>query len=140
MIHTLSIKRPTLVIDQAKIKKNIYKMHQKAGANNLRFRPHFKTHQSAIIGQWFKESGVKEITVSSVEMADYFISHGWKDVTLAIPVNPLELPKLNRLSQKARINLVIDCQESLDIVLSRATAEYHIWLKIDVGYHRVGLD
>ena len=47
-------------------------MARKAKDNGLIFRPHFKTHQSIEIGEWFRESGVNKITVSSLTMANYF--------------------------------------------------------------------
>ena len=41
-----------------------------AASGKLSFRPHFKTHQSAEIGSWFRDFGVTRITVSSRESAD----------------------------------------------------------------------
>ncbi len=70
--------RPTLLIDKRKCISNIEFMASKATRHNLFFRPHFKTHNSITVGNWFKEFGVSGITVSSVEMAQYFIKAGWK--------------------------------------------------------------
>lgn len=67
--------KPTLVIDEVKCRNNIRSMADKALANNLIFRPHFKTHQSAKVGNWFRDYGVDRITVSSVDMAGYFTEH-----------------------------------------------------------------
>ena len=86
--------RPTLVIDKEVCLRNIENMVKKAADHKLRFRPHFKTHQAAKIGEWFKLFGVDAITVSSVRMAEYFASNGWKDITLAFPVNLLEIEKI----------------------------------------------
>ncbi len=43
-------------------------MAEKARINDVVFRPHFKTHQSHKIGQWFRNEGVNAITVSSIKM------------------------------------------------------------------------
>jgi D-serine deaminase-like pyridoxal phosphate-dependent protein len=51
--------RPTLVIDKEVCLRNIERMVQKAKEHHLLFRPHFKTHQSAEIGEWFREFGVR---------------------------------------------------------------------------------
>ena len=72
----IEIIRPTFVIDKEVCLQNIEKMAEKAKAHNLRFRPHFKTHQSAKIGEWFRLFGVDAITVSSVSMAEYFAMNG----------------------------------------------------------------
>ena len=90
-----TIKKPTLLLNANQTRKNIQWMVQKAGAEDIRLRPHFKTHQSAVIGEWFREAGVTAITVSSVDMAAYFADHGWKDITIAFPQVDVHLdPKL----------------------------------------------
>ena len=38
---------PALVLDKSKCINNIKRMAEKVSQNHLRFRPHFKTHQSA---------------------------------------------------------------------------------------------
>ncbi|MHA1225086.1 MAG: alanine racemase, partial [Candidatus Heimdallarchaeaceae archaeon] len=80
--------------------RNIERMIQKADRNRVRFRPHFKTHQSIEVGRWFRKFDVKGITVSSVKMAECFATDGWKDITIAFPVNILEIEKINKLSKK----------------------------------------
>ncbi len=66
------ITRPTLLLDETRCRRNIQRMADKARANHVRFRPHFKTHQSAQIGAWFREYGVEVITVSSVEVVRFY--------------------------------------------------------------------
>ena len=95
---SMNIIKPTLLVDKEKCILNIQRMAGKANKHNLFFRPHFKTHQSAKIGSWFKAEGVKAITVSSVTMADYFARHGWTVITIAFPVNILELVIINQLT------------------------------------------
>ena len=60
------IVRPTMLLDERRVHANIGRMAQKARANGVRFRPHFKTHQSERIGEWSRSEGVTAITVSSV--------------------------------------------------------------------------
>src|SRR5660398_51403 len=100
--------RPTLVIDKEICLRNIERMAQKAADHKLKFRPHFKTHQSAKIGEWFKLFGVDAITVSSVRMAEYFAVNGWADITLAFPVNILEIENINRLAANIKLNVLVE--------------------------------
>ena len=79
--------RPTLLIDQHKCADNIARMVAKAAKNDVRLRVHFKTHQSAQIGEWIRSKGVVSIAVSSVKMAGYFANHDWNDITIAFPFN-----------------------------------------------------
>ncbi|HHE37598.1 MAG TPA: alanine racemase, partial [Candidatus Cloacimonetes bacterium] len=103
----LKITRPTLILDKQKCLNNIKFMVEKGKKNNLKFRPHFKTHQSSIIGNWFRDFGVKSITVSSVGMAEYFAENGWKDITIAFPFNLLEMDKINELAAKIYLHILI---------------------------------
>ena len=89
------ISKPTLIIDASRAKANIQRMKAKAEAQGAVFRPHFKTHQSGVVGQWFRQKGIDRITVSSVSMASYFADHGWDDILIAFPVNLLEIKKIN---------------------------------------------
>ena len=59
------ISKPTLLLDENKCRQNIERMAAKASHHGLSFRPHFKTHQSAGIGNWIRDQGVEKITVSS---------------------------------------------------------------------------
>ena len=115
-------------------------MAAKARKYNLIFRPHFKTHQSAIIGQWFKDLGVNKITVSSVDMASYFIDNGWDDITIAFVFNILETPKLNQLAQKANINILVDSIESIFYLEKTLKENIGVFIKIDLGSERTGLN
>ncbi|RLD73544.1 MAG: alanine racemase, partial [Bacteroidetes bacterium] len=85
-MNVQNIQTPTLILNKALVLENIQFMAEKARKHHLSFRPHFKTHQSAEIGNWFKDAGVDKITVSSVSMAEYFAKHGWKDITIAFPL------------------------------------------------------
>ena len=58
------VDKPCLLIDEFIARANIHKMAKKARANKVNFRPHFKTHQSETIGEWFRDEGIKSITVS----------------------------------------------------------------------------
>ena len=69
MNNNLLLKEPTLLVDRQKCIANIKAMKAKADMAEIMFRPHFKTHQSKAVGEWFREQGVDKITVSSVRMA-----------------------------------------------------------------------
>ena len=129
---------PTLLLDQDKCLKNIERMAQKARKNQLSFRPHFKTHQSAEVGSWYRDFGVSGITVSSFRMARYFVSAGWEDILVAMPFNPHEIRQLNELSESAGISILLDHPDTLTSLrsLEHNTAFY---VDVDTGYGRSGI-
>jgi D-serine deaminase-like pyridoxal phosphate-dependent protein len=133
------ITQPTLLLDEAKCRKNIASMFEKAKRNNIQFRPHFKTHQSHTIGRWFRELGVDKITVSSLSMAEYFAKDNWKDITVAFPVNILEIETINRLAESITLNLLVESVESVNILNQGLKHHVNVFIKIDVGNHRTGI-
>ncbi len=134
----MNFSTPTLVINKSISSNNLDRMIGVANKNNLVLRPHFKTHQSTEIGNWFKEKGVTSITVSSISMAEYF-SNEWDDITIAFPINILEIDKLNLIIKGNRVKILIDSLSSLKILDSRLIETVEVYLKIDVGYSRAGL-
>jgi D-serine deaminase-like pyridoxal phosphate-dependent protein len=135
----LSIKKPSLVLNTGICLENIRAMAAKARLSKVAFRPHFKTHQSATIGEWFRNEGVTSITVSSVSMAKYFADHGWKDITIAFPVNLLEIDEINELAGKIQLNLLVESSETALFLSENLKYECSFLIKIDTGYHRTGI-
>ncbi len=133
------IQSPTLLLDPKRAQRNIERMAEKAKRAGVRFRPHFKTHQSAAVGEWFRPYGVKAITVSSVEMAEYFADHGWTDITVAFPANIREIAALDRLARRIRLGLLVESEDTVRALAAGLTAAVDIWMKIDVGYGRTGI-
>ncbi len=133
------IETPTLIIDEALTKKNIQKMVEKAKNAGVSFRPHFKTHQSHQIARWFREFGVKKITVSSVKMAQYFVEDGWKDILIAFPVNILEIDAICHLAELVNLQILVDHPAVIPLLENTLTSSVGVWVKIDVGYHRSGI-
>ncbi len=131
--------RPKLILDEFRCKRNIKRMTSKANQLNLLFRPHFKTHQSLVIGEWFKEAGVSEITVSSVEMASYFASDGWKDITIAFPSYKGQISALKNLEITTQLRLFINSKEQLSLLSKNLKKPFHVIIEIDPGYGRSGI-
>ena len=135
----MKLTRPTLLIDPVKSKENLKRMKKKADRHRVVFRPHFKTHQSHAIGSWFKKQGVKSITVSSADMAEYFMQDNWDDMLIAFPLNINELNTINRLAGKVSLSLTLENQESLAYLNEHLKNEVAAYIKIDVGYNRTGI-
>ena len=133
------IVKPTLLISRKIAENNIKTMVQKCESKGLIFRPHFKTHQSADVASWFKDAGVDKAAVSSVEMAEYFVKNGWKNLTIAFPVNQREINSINKLAKKITLNLLVENRESAIFLDEKLKADVGIFVKINVGYNRTGV-
>lgn len=130
---------PTLLLDKKKCLNNIRRMVQKAKENGIRLRPHFKTHQSAQVGAWFREYNVNAITVSSLKMARYFANHGWDDIMVAFPANVLEMDTMNELASRIKLHLLAVNEETVEALAIGLKHPVKLWVKIDTGYRRTGV-
>ncbi|MFH2095618.1 MAG: alanine racemase, partial [Bacteroidota bacterium] len=133
------ITRPSLLLDENICRNNIEFMAGKATKAGIRFRPHFKTHNSQNIGRWFREAGVNSITVSSVQMAEYFISDGWKDITIAFPFNILETNAVNNFPNDINLQLVVESVKTAGFLGENLRKKAGIFIKTDTGYGRTGV-
>ena len=99
MSYLDQIASPTLLIDEKITKANIQRMAAKANRHGKKLVPHWKTAQSHEIGNWAKEYGIKEVTASSIKLAEYLCGQGWDNIHIAFPFNIRETPRLNRLAE-----------------------------------------
>lgn len=133
------ITSPTLLLNKKICLNNIRQMADKAKKNKLIFRPHFKTHQSITIGNWFRKAGVEKIAVSSIQMAEYFARENWKDITVAFPVNIREINLINDLAEEIQLNITIENIEAFEFLNKHLKYLVQFFIKIDTGYNRTGI-
>jgi len=133
------IVKPTLLVNEEIARQNIARMAKKAANNQVAFRPHFKTHFSQEIGNWYRDAGVTKITCSSIDMAMYFAQNGWKDITIAFPVNVRQMEDLNDLAERITLNLVVESLETVAHLNKNLKRGVNLFIKIDTGYGRTGL-
>ena len=115
-------------------------MAGRARKNKVELIPHFKTHQSPAVGEWFKEKGVKAITVTSVKMAGYFAANGWNDITIAFPFNVLEVDELNVLAEGVDVKIFVNSVETAIILKEKLKASVEFYIEVDTGDARSGVD
>ena len=115
-------------------------MSLRARDAGVRLRPHFKTHQSARVGEWFRDAGVRAITVSSTAMAEYFAAHGWRDILMASPLNVREAAALDRLAARIDLHVTVDSVPAAERLAVERLRPLSVWVEIDTGDHRTGLD
>ena len=84
--------------------------------------------------------GIEKGTVSSVSMAMYFEKNGWKDITIAIPVNILEIDEINKLAEQAKLNLLVDHTETSLFLSKNLKSKVSLFIEIDTSYGRSGVN
>lgn len=133
------ITKPTLLLDEDKARANLLRISNKVKAQNIDFRPHFKTHQSFEIGKWFQEIGIEKITVSSIDMAAYFADHGWRDILIAFPFNIREIESLIKLAPQCKLTLLVESIDVVELIDHYIQNPVLVRVEINVGANRSGL-
>lgn len=136
-----SLPTPTLVLDEAKLRRNARAMRERADQLGVALRPHMKTAKSAAVARaaLAGAKGTGGITVSTLKEADYFLANGIRDMTYAVCIAPQKLGPAAALAAKgADLKILTD-----DVGVAKAMAASGLPLKvlieIDCGEHRTGL-
>ena len=134
---------PQILIDRARVMRNIDRVQTMADAGGMRLRPHAKTHKSPIVAKWQIDRGAVGICCAKVGEAEVFADAGIRDIRLPYPVNPSNAARLVALMDRATISIIVD---RLDIArgwsaaMERTGRTLDVLIKVDVGFHRCGID
>jgi D-serine deaminase-like pyridoxal phosphate-dependent protein len=79
------LETPHLLIDGAKVARNIEKMAGIARERGVKLRPHVKIHKTPMIARRQLESGAVGITVAKVSEAEVMADGGILDIFIAYP-------------------------------------------------------
>ncbi len=137
------LKTPALLLDVEILEKNLQEMQSKANRLGVNLRPHIKTHKCIQIAKRQIELGAKGITVSTFYEAQKFAEAGFKDITWAFPAPECYLEDAVRLSEKITLRILLDnlhTFEKVEIKCKELNQNIHVWLEIDCGQHRSGVD
>ncbi len=137
------LKTPALILDYDILENNIRKMQQKADYYGVRLRPHIKTHKCVEIAKMQTEAGAVGLTVSTIQELNSFANAGFSNITWAFPFNYCYLNESFDLMKKINLGLLIDSIDALEIIenYSKNTGiAPSIWLEIDSGQHRSGIN
>lgn len=133
------IASPTLVINEKITRANIRQMAEKANRHGKKLIPHWKTAQSHEIGRWAKEYGIKEVTASSIKLAEYLCGQGWENIHIAFPFNLREISRLNRLAENQSLSVQVVNTHTAQALADQLTHPVGFFIEIDAGYGRTGV-
>lgn len=140
-IHELPT--PALLLDLDILERNLQRMQEKARKARVNLRPHIKTHKCVEIASKQKQLGATGITVSTFYEAEVFAKAGFNDITWAFPLPLVYAGLVARFPSSTTVRVVLDSTEamtSLEKAAKEHNAHVHVWLKVDCGYHRAGVD
>lgn len=138
------IKTPSILLDVERVKRNAAKIREIAKRNDVRLRPHIKTHKCIEVARLQTAGHNGAITVSTLAEARAFAKHGFADITYAVPVESGKFGEaIAILGDGVKLNLLTDDAETarlLDEAAGKAGVKFDVYVKIDCGTHRVGVE
>jgi D-serine deaminase-like pyridoxal phosphate-dependent protein len=134
------LKTPAFLVDRNIVEQNCARMREKARASGVAFRPHVKTHKAIEIGRMQHGGAMGPITVSTLAEAEFFAQAGFRDITYAVPIPPEKIDRAAALAGRIdALRLLIDSESALRALESHG-GTFDVFLKVDCGYHRAGVD
>jgi D-serine deaminase-like pyridoxal phosphate-dependent protein len=139
------LKTPGLLLDLARVRRNAERMSGIARRNNVRLRPHIKTHKCVEVARLQTAGHDGAITVSKLAEAEAFARYGFSDITYAVPIERGKFAEAVEISRLGgiKLNLLTDDAETvkaLDAAAGEAGVQFDVFVKIDSGTHRVGVE
>jgi D-serine deaminase-like pyridoxal phosphate-dependent protein len=134
---------PAVLIDRSRALRNLDRMQAAATARGLRLRPHAKTHKSPLVARWQLERGAIGICCAKLGEAEVFAGSGVADIRLPYPLNPANADRVLALLDRTRLSFIVDhpvVARQWSDVMTRAGRDVDVLVKVDVGFHRCGID
>jgi D-serine deaminase-like pyridoxal phosphate-dependent protein len=139
-----TVKTPSLVLDIERVRRNARRMSARMRGFGVSLRPHVKTHKCAEVARIQAEGEDGRITVSTLAEARAFAARGFRDITYAVPIEPGKFAEAVELARACEHFALITDDASvpprLDESARRAGLVLDLFLKVDCGYHRCGVE
>src|SRR6266567_999893 len=133
---TEDIITPFAVVDEEVVERNLARMAKLAADNNVKLRPHAKTHKSSYMAQRQMAHGAVGLTCATFTEAEVFADTGVDDLLIAHP--PVGQPKLERLTALgSRVKRLAVSLDNVGIARSLPERVEVLW-EVDPGQHRIG--
>lgn len=143
-LHAGDVPTPAVLVDRAIVERNTRRMSERMSELSVRLRPHVKTHKCVEAARLQTRGHFGGITVSTLAEARFFLEHGMGDITYAVPIALAKIDAALDLARAAeRLHLVVDHCDTVRALSERARRRglrARVFLKVDCGYHRAGVD
>ena len=113
---TMNLSTPSLILDVNKLEKNIIKMSKYCIKNNIKIRPHAKSHKMSNLAKIQIKNGAVGICVATLHEAEIMVKNNIPGILLTSPIsNNHDVGRLkNLIKQSKGFSLVIDNEFSIN--------------------------
>ena len=135
---------PALVLDKAKLTRNIRRMADFAAGGPAKLRPHAKTHKCVEIAKLQLDTGAVGITCAKVGEAEAMADGGIADILIANQiVGPLKIARLVELAGRCTVTVAVDDADNVRRLSAAAVAAgvtLGVLVEVNVGMDRCGVE
>jgi D-serine deaminase-like pyridoxal phosphate-dependent protein len=139
-MNTSELQTPGLLLDRAKVARNIAVMHEGLARHDVSLRLHGKTAKTIDIVRMTRTTG---LAVSTLKEAEYYFDHGVTDIIYAVGIAPVKLDRVVGLIRKgADVTVLLDSVEQADFVAAKAVERQvavPALIELDCDGHRSGV-
>jgi D-serine deaminase-like pyridoxal phosphate-dependent protein len=138
-----TLKTPSLVLDIVKVRRNAETMSRRIKQFGADLRPHIKTHKCIEVARIQTAGHSGAVTVSTLAEARAFAANGFSKITYAIPIEPGKFDQAIEISKNCELSLITDDMDvpgQLNDAAKRENVHLNLFLKVDCGYHRCGVE
>lgn len=138
------LETPSVLIDAAKVRKNIAAMQKICDESGVALRPHIKTHKMGELARMQLAAGARGITCAKVSEAEVMADAGCMDIFIAYPlVGAFRVTRALALHRRVeRLILAVDSTAgamALDEAAKGAGIHLEVRLEVETGACRTGV-
>jgi D-serine deaminase-like pyridoxal phosphate-dependent protein len=144
MMNLEALPTPSLVLDATRVKHNAERMGRRVSELGAQLRPHIKTHKCIEVARLQTAGHSGAVTVSTLAEARGFAAAAFRDITYAVPIEPGKFAEAIEVAKQCdRFGLITDDTQTpglLNEAAKQAGVVIDLFLKVDCGYHRCGIE
>ena len=133
---------PAVLVERARLERNIQRMQRRADRAGVTLRPHVKTHKAPTIARLQIDAGANGLTSATPKEALALAKAGFDDLRIAYPViGDAHYLRLLDIAETARVSFCVDSSIGVDLAqrfFRRHETPVCVLLKVDCGYGRAG--
>lgn len=138
-----SIPTPSLLLDEAKMQRNISRLAQRVAGMGVALRPHMKTAKSMEVARRQLTGGTGPATVSTLAEAEAFAAADVRDILYGVGIAPQKLDRVVALHRTGcNLTVILDSLAQAEAVVAASKASnvaIPVLIEIDCDGHRGGV-
>lgn len=137
------LQTPCLLLDEAKLRRNVAGMQDHLARLGVAFRPHLKTAKSRDVARVAMTSSTGPAMVSTLREAEYFAEGGVTDLIYGVGIAPTKLGRVTAIRGRGvDLAVILDSIDQAEAVVRHARASgdrIPALIEIDGDGHRSGV-